>query len=210
MLVAAAVVMVPEMFSGSGDSAQSTQATLSDDVAKQAPSQIKTYRVELQSSEPTAAKNTVEPPAERPLDEQPQANPEVATVPAVAERKPVINETPNASTPVAPEVSNRVAAAPFKPEAKPETKPADAATDGKPAGGWMVQIGSFSAQNNAQQIAAKLKTQGYPAFVSPVKVNNKTLYRVRVGGLSDRGSAEVTLQKLRGAYSGATIVAPGR
>ena len=65
MLVAVAVIMVPEMFSGPRESVMPET-----DAARPAVSQIKTYRVELSSS-PTAAtvETPVEPPAERPLDE---------------------------------------------------------------------------------------------------------------------------------------------
>lgn len=194
VLVAVAVVMVPEMFSGPGESLKPEAVS-----TKLVTNQIKTYSVELQTAQSGAElPAAVESPAERPLDETQtmQANPESSEVgppPDVQKPQAVGIDTPDKAA--------------VKPEA---VKPASTATVGKPTGGWMVQVGSFSAQDKAEQIAAKLKGQGYPAFVGSVKVNGKTLYRVRVGALAERAAADATLQKLRGSYPGASVVAPGR
>jgi DedD protein len=202
VLVAAAVILVPEMFSGPRES-----VVPETDAVRPTANQIKTYRVELQSS-PTAAalESQVEPPAERPLDETQamQTNPDVAkTAPDSPEQKPRAMVTQ-------PPMQGAVVPAP---PAKPETaRPVSTvATSNKLiSDGWVVQVGSFSVQGTAQQIAAKLKGQGFPAFVEPVQVNGKTLYRVRVGTMANRASADAALQKLHGSYPGASVIAPGR
>lgn len=200
VLVAAAVIMVPEMFSG-------PRTTVAEpDAAQPSTNQIKTYSVDLQSTSTPAARveTPVEQPAEQPLDEAQdmqaaEANPEIvaAAAPQTPEPKPQPPTVPVSETKTPPTHESKPA--PPKPE---PAKPASTA-------GWMVQVGSFSAQSTAQQLVAKLKGQGFSAFVGPVQVKGKTLYRVRVGALADRASAEATLQKLRGSYPGASIVAPG-
>jgi DedD protein len=208
VLVAVAVIMVPEMFSGPDKSLK--PAT---DAATLVTNQVKTYRVELQASQPSTDTAPVEPPAERPLDEARamQANPESSQAAPPDEQKSQTANTQHPSnTAVTTAPTDSVGS--VKAETKPETvKPVSTAIAGKSAtGGWAVQVGSFSAQDKAEQIAAKLKGQGYPAFVGSVKVNGKTLYRVRVGAMADRAAADATLQKLRGSYPGASVIAPGR
>ncbi len=201
VLVAAAVIMVPEMFSGS------RETVTAEADSGPAANQIKTYRVELQSS-PTAAAadTTVEPPAERPLDEVQgmQANTGASeSVPSPDEQHPQTAVT---------QINKQVTAVATAPARQETTKPASSAvpSHNSATGGWVVQVGSFSAQDKAQQIATKLKGQGFQAFVGPVQVNGKTLYRVRVGDLADRAGADAMLQKLRSSYPGASVVPPGR
>lgn len=46
---------------------------------------------------------------------------------------------------------------------------------------WVVQLGSFSSQENATALNLKLRKAGYPSFVEPVKRQSGIAYRVRVG-----------------------------
>ncbi len=201
MLVATAVIMVPEMFSGPRESAVTGAESV-----RPAANQIKTYRVELSSS-PTAVMATpVEPPAERPLHETQAVQTSSQASEAIS---PPDQQKPQAVVTQAPEREAAVVVTSVKPAA---AKPVIVVPGGNKSttGGWMVQVGSFSAQDTARQIAANLKELGFPAFVGAVQVNGKTLYRVRVGAMSDRASAEATLQKLRTSYPGASVIAPGR
>ncbi|MCS3903747.1 DedD protein [Methylohalomonas lacus] len=63
--------------------------------------------------------------------------------------------------------------------------------------GWVVQLGSFSRQSNAEQLNEKLKKAGYDAFVEPVRQSGQQVYRVRVGPEVQRSEAE----KVRDAIS---------
>jgi DedD protein len=93
-----------------------------------------------------------------------------------------------------------------------ETRPTDAApaiasTPGAPrSGAWAVQLGSFSRQATAERLAKELQGQGQDAFVMPVKSGSGTLYRVRIGPMQDRASAEATLRKVKSTTPGAAIV----
>jgi DedD protein len=75
--------------------------------------------------------------------------------------------------------------------------------------GWAVQAGSFGQKANAESLMADLKLNGMNAYISEVQVADKTLYRVRIGPLENKQSAEQQLQlveknfKLKG-----TILSP--
>jgi DedD protein len=62
---------------------------------------------------------------------------------------------------------------------------------------WIVQLGSFTDEDNAQSLNKKLREAGYPAFVEPLKRNNKISYRVRVGPEIKRSEANKLLKKLK-------------
>ena len=84
-----------------------------------------------------------------------------------------------------------------------------AGTAGDSRTGWGVQAGSFGQKANAESLMADLKLNGMNAYISEVQVADKTLYRVRIGPLENKQSAEQQLQlvekqfKLKG-----TILSP--
>ena len=77
----------------------------------------------------------------------------------------------------------------------PETEIDVKATVGVSA--WIVQLGSFTDEENAQSLNKNLREAGYPAFVEPLKRNGKTSYRVRVGPEIKRSEADKLLKKLK-------------
>jgi DedD protein len=46
---------------------------------------------------------------------------------------------------------------------------------------WVVQLGSFSSQENASGLVKQLQKEGYPAFLEQLDSGNGVVYRVRVG-----------------------------
>lgn len=46
---------------------------------------------------------------------------------------------------------------------------------------WVIQVGAFSSQPNAEALRDKLRGAGYAAFVKPLKVTSGTLFKVYVG-----------------------------
>jgi len=46
---------------------------------------------------------------------------------------------------------------------------------------WELQIATFSTESRAQVIADQLQNKGHKAYVSPVTIDKKGLYRVRIG-----------------------------
>ena len=61
---------------------------------------------------------------------------------------------------------------------------------------WVVQIGSFSSEENARGLNEKLRKAGHPSFVEPLKRESKISYRVRVGPELRRSDAQLLLVKL--------------
>jgi DedD protein len=61
---------------------------------------------------------------------------------------------------------------------------------------WVVQLGSFSSEENAKGLNEKLRKAGYPAFVEPIKRDSGIAFRVRVGPEILRSDAEALQQKL--------------
>jgi DedD protein len=77
------------------------------------------------------------------------------------------------------------------------------ADDGMPA--WVTQVASLGTSEGAQQLADKLRGEGFSAFVEPAEVRGRLYYRVRVGPEVDRANAEKTASRLRQTYKDALI-----
>ena len=72
--------------------------------------------------------------------------------------------------------------------------------------GIYVQAGAFSEMNNARRLEQELKEFGN-SFVLPVTVNNRQMFRVRLGPLADDEVAEAVLGRVRSyGYDDAQIV----
>ena len=65
-----------------------------------------------------------------------------------------------------------------------------------PANAWVVQLGSFSKEQNAWALRDKLRNKGYHAFVERVSEGSKMVIRVRIGPELQRANAEAVQQKL--------------
>jgi len=61
---------------------------------------------------------------------------------------------------------------------------------------WVVQLGSFSNEENAQALVAKLKENGYPAFIEKVFSSDEKAYRVRVGPEYLKSRAKALMEQL--------------
>jgi len=64
------------------------------------------------------------------------------------------------------------------------------------AAGWVVQLGSFASQKNAEELRERLQKRGYRAFVEGIKQDGQTVYRVRVGPERQRGDAEALRDRI--------------
>ncbi|MGE0824235.1 MAG: SPOR domain-containing protein [Candidatus Binatia bacterium] len=73
---------------------------------------------------------------------------------------------------------------------------------------WQVQIGATTYQETAQDMARELRVLGFTPFVSKVRLNGETLYRVRVGKFSNQVEAVTAVNRFRreGRFSQAYIV----
>lgn len=61
---------------------------------------------------------------------------------------------------------------------------------------WMIQVGSFSSQDNAGKVVEQLRQAGYDTHLETAQVQSKTVYRVRVGPEIDRKRADEAAQKI--------------
>lgn len=185
---------------------------------------IKTYTIDLsQSPGATVAANIDEnraPPSEDPPSPL-SAAPESPATDAQAKPEPPDEPTRSAAATTEPLVSEAQAArsAPSAPVVEPPTRtppPAAASAPPRPlassvatptSSGWAVQLGSFSKQSTAEKLASDVRAQGHDAFVMPVKSGAATLYRVRIGPMPDRASAEAALSSVKAKVPGAALVA---
>jgi DedD protein len=92
--------------------------------------------------------------------------------------------------------------------AAPVKAPSSPAVKAPEAGQWMVQLGSFSAQNNANDYAREVKAAGFPATVSSFRSGGKTMYRVQVGPRETRDAADKLVIDLKKAGYEKGLVMP--
>lgn len=71
-----------------------------------------------------------------------------------------------------------------------------ASTPASAVEGWIVQLGSFSSQANAEELVARLRKQAYQVFVEKAVQGGQTIYRVRIGPQRQRADAEAIRDKL--------------
>jgi len=153
---------------------------------------------------PTDEASTEEPPSEPPVltarPETPAKKP-AASPPKTA--RPETSTPPVKTTPV-PEPAKEVAK--VVPEAVPKETVPEAAPKKEvvprkevaPAveGGWIVQLGSFSNTQNAEELRDQLLKKNYKAFVDEVTVEGKRIQRVRIGPFEKKSGADATRDKL--------------
>jgi DedD protein len=69
-------------------------------------------------------------------------------------------------------------------------------------------LGSFESRDNAENLQRKLKTQGFQVYTSVGGSGSAPRYRVRIGPLADRESAEKTAARLKALGHVSSIVPP--
>ena len=71
---------------------------------------------------------------------------------------------------------------------------------------WIIQVGSFSQEQNANEFRGKLLKSKFSAYVDSVATNQGTLYRLRVGPELDEKIALKTQQQLEAQYKVKTLL----
>jgi DedD protein len=117
-----------------------------------------------------------------------------AARPSVSATKPKPRPDSSVTKPI-PQISS--GSPPVKETEKPQAKP-----NKTPAGQWLVQVGSFSREDNARLLRDKLKNSGYAAYLESAKSDVGPVYRVRIGPATSRTDAEKLVSKLskQGGY----------
>ena len=215
VLVAAAVILIPEMLSGPDRSVQSVPE------AQATTGSMKTYTIDL-SRPPTG---TVPASTNIPDQAPPQEMPPVASSAATDEESPdsdtgampagdqlvTSNEQQAAQRIPAEAAPSQTRADPPTPSSKPAAAPAPeerpVVSQPRPATtAWAVQVGSFASQATAAKLAKDLRSDGFESFVMPVKSGTSTLYRVRIGPMQDRDTATRLLTRIKVRAPGAAVV----
>jgi DedD protein len=216
VLMAAAIILIPEMLSGPDRNADEPQRRTG------AESTLKTYTIDL--SQPlgaSAAAKGVDDRTPPPEEITPEGGARDAEAPLSANQAKPEAGTAQTTTPVSPSAPPTIASTPSIAAAEPRiesTRPAKvtgqsqapalaSASSVPTSGNWAVQLGSFAKQATAERLASELRADGQPAFVMPVRAGAATLYRVRVGPMPDRAAAEAALRTLKAKASGAAVVA---
>lgn len=146
----------------------------------------------------TAGANIPAPPADMPKAPDEDFSSRVVPLPDAAGTVPPETEEAISSPPAA-------AGADFPPAAETELAPPPAAPvlentgaeNGVGISAWAVQLGSFSSEENAQELNRKLRAAGFKAFVEPLKQDSGTVYRVRVGPELKRSDADAIKERLQ-------------
>jgi cell division septation protein DedD len=220
VLVAAAIILIPEILSVPSNTAETAPDRVSEAVPAGADGgALKTYTIDLGgvNSAPGAERSvemTPAPPAELPTVELP-----AAPVKSESESGPNSAEQLASATPTtAPEKSEQtvnkapvVEEKPSKPvpSAAQSADPVEVLTvprPGKRAAQWAVQVASLDTREKSQKIVDELKSKGLSAFVAASQVNGRTMYRARVGPVDDRAEAETLLRKVKSLHPKATIM----
>jgi len=77
-----------------------------------------------------------------------------------------------------------------------QPQPAPPAQSVARAGSWIVQVVSLQDRAAATAVARRLSSKGYPAFVLEPAGGGPRIYRVQVGGYSDKNDAEQASRRL--------------
>jgi len=142
---------------------------------------------EAPSAPPPADVKSPSPPPAAATEPPPTAVKPSSPPPAAATEPP-----PTAVKPSAPLSSAAAEPPPLAPAAAGEG--AEAPDDGD---AWVVQMGSFARQNNADALRDRLRKAGYRAFVSRHDGGGKAVYRVQVGPELSRRQAARQRDELR-------------
>jgi len=74
--------------------------------------------------------------------------------------------------------------------------------------GWTVQLGAFGDVANANQLASRISTFGYSAYVSEFRSGGETMHRVRVGGFASENEADAAASSLSAHGFPGRVISP--
>ena len=197
ILVALAVIVVPELLSGPKPEIARPDASMELPRPTGTPEPVRNVTVDLTTSKP-------------PVPSAQAATPPPATPTASVTAAPTASPSTTAGSPEALSTTPAQAAVAATAAPMPAQAPSveSAATGPRSAGAFAVQLGSFANRGNADNLVHQLKGLGYPVYMSNEGAGKAARYRVRVGPLGDRDAAERTIAKLKAAGHAATLVAP--
>jgi len=211
ILVVLIVLVVPELLSGPKSVVPS--ATPAAIFPASAPEPTRNVTVDLATSK-APANSDVEPAEAAKGDEAaptPAPSTDGSSSTAVSTSTAPTSTAPASTAPAstAPTSAAPSSAAPA-PDAAATAKPVETAAPSpiSTRAAWAVQLGSFASRTNADNLSRQLKGQGFSVYVLSGGSGASVRYRVRVGPLADRDSAERTAAKLKSIGHASSLVAP--
>jgi DedD protein len=208
ILVVLLVLVIPELLSGPERKGAAVTAQRSDEPP------LRSYTMDLGDTRrapvsATAAAAAPPDAAPAPAVTAPAAGEPVAAALPAQVPVPVVTAPPAVTAPIAapPRVTatRPAAAAPVQESVKAPAVVAHPAPPATSGAGWTVQLGSFASRANAERLVLDLKAKGFAAFSTESGSGGRKLYRVRVGPVGDRASAEALGAKLRAAGHSGTL-----
>jgi len=83
--------------------------------------------------------------------------------------------------------------------AEPEpvaTAPSPAAAAAAPAGGWVVNLASYTYESMARKKLAEFEKKGVTGEIERTVINDRPLYRIRVTGFANSRAARASISSL--------------
>ena len=81
-----------------------------------------------------------------------------------------------------------------------KTEPVTAGVDTGDLSAWVVQLGSFTDKNNAQELIKTLRKDGYTAYIEELNSSGSISHRVRIGPEMTRKKADHIRQRIAKKY----------
>lgn len=181
VLIALAVIFLPMLLNGKKEA---ETITMNIEIPPKPTYEVPNHLEPVATTEQAAV---MERPAElAPLESLRPAASGITEVPA----SQAVKQAPVAA---APAKQPKPVKAPVKVAKLTPTKPAAAPIKASPAAsgaGYVVQVGSFGNQDNAERLKDKLAAVGFPAFVEKTQREKGAIFRVKVGPRTSRGSVD--------------------
>ena len=170
------------------DAIEASADAITDPTAVSQPLEREPLTAAIPSNAPIASQETLTYPNRLEGNEPP----EETLRPRSASRAPEAAPKP---APVKPKPSLSAEAPRAKAEGPPE--PVATATSGEPAGnGFVVQVAAVNDRSEADTIAKRLASKGYPTFVTTPPNGVPKMFRVRIGKYPTRREAETIASRL--------------
>lgn len=194
ILVALAVILLPMIL-------HETPPSQPDEQLHEIPLPDKKIFVSPVSQPPEAEKSAaLAPPPSKPEPSPAPEKPAPEALPPKPPEPAAVTKTAPAGTPAAAPKAAPDAGARDKPAPPPVQK------------GWIVQVGAFTRQDNAQKLRDRLRQQGFAAEFEQITVDKGALVRVWVGPFHDKAEAKAAQVRLEREHNlkGVVIAHPSR
>jgi cell division septation protein DedD len=152
-----------------------------------APAPVPTAE-DAQESRPKAANSTLQ----QDLEPSSQGSRGSGSRSSKASPNSVVRSTP--PTPVRPEPAEETAR-PEPVQSRPAERPSEKTSGAE--GSVVIQVFASADQAEAGRVRDRLKKGGQAAFLSPLTVDGRTMYRVRIGPFTSRPKAQTVAEKVR-------------